>query len=513
MRISARWLLPPGLVAFCVAIAASIALHVPAYVGLWLLDIYFTRPPPPLERAEPVEMELVEQAEPVPEPEEEAEPSEEEEERPAPVVENERPEPRREPREIPAVVAPPPPVAQPQPMNRTSVAHRSRDPNVAPPEDAQYLAEENSRVEQETMANVRSPNADDPDPQPSAPEEPLPDSEQEGDAEEEEIANVVDTEGAQVRDRDEPRDDSEETSESLTPREARAASSGQSQPSGGRSASGGGERRETEIVVRDSTGTFRVRVAERPEGEGAGEEGGIARAGEGRGRRGAGEGSGRAGRGRGRPQLRMSWADFTTVYGEEELEQQRALAIERRRGRARGASREERWQRFRAAIENYDVRVRPGNQTALNTRADPFAAYVARMHRGIHVHFADSFLHNLPSTVAASFTANPDMHTRLEIAIGPDGSVANIGVAATSGDLLFDFGAYNSVMSAAPFGPTPENIRSPDGLVYVHWGFYRNQRQCGTFNARMFILAGAPPGSSPPPASSLLGPAQVFDDR
>jgi hypothetical protein len=34
-------------------------------------------------------------------------------------------------------------------------------------------------------------------------------------------------------------------------------------------------------------------------------------------------------------------------------------------------------------------------------------------------------------------------------------------------------------------------IRSPDGRAYVHWGFYRNNRQCGTFNATPFILAEA----------------------
>ena len=28
--------------------------------------------------------------------------------------------------------------------------------------------------------------------------------------------------------------------------------------------------------------------------------------------------------------------------------------------------------------------MKPGNQTALNTRAAPFAAYIARMHRSIH---------------------------------------------------------------------------------------------------------------------------------
>jgi hypothetical protein len=31
----------------------------------------------------------------------------------------------------------------------------------------------------------------------------------------------------------------------------------------------------------------------------------------------------------------------------------------------------------------------------------------------------------------------------------------------------------------------------------VHWGFYRNERQCGTFNARPYILPH--PGDTPAP--------------
>src|SRR5690606_37726053 len=159
---------------------------------------------------------------------------------------------------------------------------------------------------------------------------------------------------------------------------------------GGRRAQGGGARRPTrEVIVSDGTGSFRVRVPnERPEGEGEGEGGGVATAGPGRGREGEGRAAGAAGRGRrrargggaqgaGAPDLRMSWTQFASLYGEEELRREREAYLEQRRSRARGESRQQRWERFRAAIENYDVHVRPGNQTALNTRADPFAAYIA----------------------------------------------------------------------------------------------------------------------------------------
>ena len=43
--------------------------------------------------------------------------------------------------------------------------------------------------------------------------------------------------------------------------------------------------------------------------------------------------------------------------------------------------------------------------------------------------------------------------------------------------------------------PAPSSILSGDGRVYFHWGFYRNQRQCGTFNAEPYILPN-PRGTS-----------------
>jgi len=258
-----------------------------------------------------------------------------------------------------------------------------------------------------------------------------------------------------------------------------------------------------EVMVTDGNGSFTVLVPSRPEGAGEGDEGGERVAGNGEGEQGEGRASGRAGRGRrrarggsargrGAPNLRLSWSDFASLYGEEELEREREARLEQQRSRNRGVSRAERWRRFRAAIENYDVRVRPGNQTALNTRADPFARFIAAMHRRIHPRFALGYLQRVPSTVDESFRANPNMHTNLEIGVDAEGRVEHVTVVGTSGDILFDLGAYEAVMGAQPFPEPPANIHSPDGLTYMRWAFYRNQRQCGTFNARAFILAQAP---------------------
>ena len=48
------------------------------------------------------------------------------------------------------------------------------------------------------------------------------------------------------------------------------------------------------------------------------------------------------------------------------------------------------------------------------------------------------------------------------------------------------------MISSSPFEATPEAIRSVDGRIYLRWGFYRNWRQCGTFNAEPYILTSVP---------------------
>jgi TonB family protein len=82
----------------------------------------------------------------------------------------------------------------------------------------------------------------------------------------------------------------------------------------------------------------------------------------------------------------------------------------------------------------------------------------------------------------------------VEIVLERDGRVARVGIARTSGSTMFDVASMNSVRRSAPFGEAPEAIRSADGRVYIHWGFYRSERQCGTFNAEPFILSA--PGAS-----------------
>jgi hypothetical protein len=67
-----------------------------------------------------------------------------------------------------------------------------------------------------------------------------------------------------------------------------------------------------------------------------------------------------------------------------------------------------------------------------------------------------------------------------------------VTIAKTSGKTEFDVAAVDTVISAGPYDATPEAIRSVDSRIYLRWGFYRNWRQCGTFNVEPYILSEVP---------------------
>jgi TonB family protein len=100
---------------------------------------------------------------------------------------------------------------------------------------------------------------------------------------------------------------------------------------------------------------------------------------------------------------------------------------------------------------------------------------------------------------------NPELVTTVEIVINADGSLDRVGVVRASGNLMYDFGAFNAVQRGAPYPPTPEKIRSPDGRVYIKWALHRNESQCGTWNAEAFILKN-PPRSPNDPKQDNVSP-------
>jgi TonB family protein len=186
----------------------------------------------------------------------------------------------------------------------------------------------------------------------------------------------------------------------------------------------------------------------------------------------------------------LSFQDYERIMGKERVDEERQVAARKM------SSKKGRWERkleaVKSSLENFIPDVRPGNQTALKTRAHPYALYIARMHRRIHELWGFGFLENLDSKGSDYPLNDPNLWVNLELSVNPDGTMHKVTIAKTSGKTEFDVAAIDTVLSAAPYEATPEAIRSVDGRIYLRWGFYRNWRQCGTFNVEPYILTEVP---------------------
>jgi TonB family protein len=206
---------------------------------------------------------------------------------------------------------------------------------------------------------------------------------------------------------------------------------------------------------------------------------------------------------------------IASIVGADNLRKLREADGERRKSEHRGSWIASNFERWRSAIENYVSSVKPGNQTALNTAAVPFASYLNGMHNRIHPIFADSFLESLDSLPANHPMNDQHLVTRLEIVLTKEGRLKKMGIVKTSGITAFDIAALDAVDRAQPFGPAPNAIVSPDGNVYLHWEFHRDEvYACSTMGARPFVLSapGGPKNEEPTPPSQP-GPSSPTRER
>jgi TonB family protein len=203
----------------------------------------------------------------------------------------------------------------------------------------------------------------------------------------------------------------------------------------------------------------------------------------------------------------LTQVQVASIVGLDNLRKLREADGERRKSEHRGSWIASNFERWRSAIENYVSSVKPGNQTALNTAQVPFASYLNGMHNRIHPIFADSFLESLDGLPPNHPMNDQHLVTRLEIVLTKEGRLRKMGIVKTSGLTAFDIAALDAVDRAQPFGPAPGAIVSPDGNVYLHWEFHRDEvYACSTQGARPFILNTPGPKEetqppSPPPAS------------
>ncbi len=193
-----------------------------------------------------------------------------------------------------------------------------------------------------------------------------------------------------------------------------------------------------------------------------------------------------------RVKLAFTAKDYEYLFGAD-------AAADRRLAQQTRSTRQGKFQkrlaRVQSAVENFIPEVKPGNQTALNTRAAPFAAYIARMHRSIHELWGFGQLEEWDEKPGSSPYNNRNLVTELEFVLNGDGTVDRIGVVKSSGLLEYDVAAVDVAYTAGPFPDPPREIRSANGKIYVHWHFFRDERQCATSGADPYILENASAGA------------------
>jgi TonB family protein len=189
--------------------------------------------------------------------------------------------------------------------------------------------------------------------------------------------------------------------------------------------------------------------------------------------------------------LALSAQDYEYMFGAEAEAERRLAQKQRSTKLGRG---EQKRARVLAALENFIPEIREGNVTSLNARAAPFAAFIARMHRNIHKLWGFGALEDWDDLPGSSPFNNPNLLTTLDIVLERDGTVGKVTMVRSSGYLPYDAAAIDTVYSAGPYPDPPRGMRSPNGKIYIRWRFYRDDRQCATSGVDHAILDNAPAG-------------------
>ena len=207
--------------------------------------------------------------------------------------------------------------------------------------------------------------------------------------------------------------------------------------------------------------------------------------------------------------LALTAKDYEYLFGADAAAERRLAQTERSKKVGRF---QQRLGRVQSSLENFIPEVKPGNQTALNTRAAPFAAYIARMHRSIHQLWGFGVLEEWDEKSSSNPFNNPNLLTVLEMRLNPDGTVDKVTLIKTSGYMPYDAAAIDVAFNAGPYPDPPREIRSKNGKIYLHWSFYRDARQCATSGVEPYILDNPPAdgdtvAASMPERSDIAGAA------
>jgi TonB family protein len=158
-------------------------------------------------------------------------------------------------------------------------------------------------------------------------------------------------------------------------------------------------------------------------------------------------------------------------------------------GRRLFAGWRDRNERFSQSLLGSAVTVRPGNHAVVQP-SPGYREYIHHIHHKIHRHWANGFLIELDLRRSTTDPlSNPSLNTELEFIIdAADGEVESVNIVRSSGQALFDAEAISVAHLVGPHPSPPPELVSPNGRIYIHWNFWRNQRQCGVFGVSVFRL-------------------------
>jgi hypothetical protein len=204
----------------------------------------------------------------------------------------------------------------------------------------------------------------------------------------------------------------------------------------------------------------------------------------------------------------LSWSAYEKTFEATALAARQAFeaqSMEKRRGSMRFGSLTG---KVKAALENNRSWVAEAPQEQLSpAQVQTFRAYLESTHDKIHALFADGFLASLMSLDPSDPLNNMDLVTTMEFEILADGKINEVHVLRTSGIAVFDAAAVDSLYRSSPFLVPPREILSYNDRAYFRWGFHRNHRKCGVFNAEPYRLLA--PGARP---EAIPEDTRIFTD-
>ncbi|MCB9519661.1 MAG: hypothetical protein H6699_02140, partial [Myxococcales bacterium] len=132
----------------------------------------------------------------------------------------------------------------------------------------------------------------------------------------------------------------------------------------------------------------------------------------------------------------ISAEGYVAMTGDGDTAAVEAALTEERRAAPYG-DHEQRWERTREALENYDIEVAPGSETSLNTAASVLAPYIHRLHESIHPRWwaVLGTMYRAVGPMAANAT---DLSCELETVFNRAGEVVRVRIVRTSGSSTFD---------------------------------------------------------------------------